>query len=354
MATFKVEALKLSKIYPHPNADRLELGQVEGMLFQFVIPKDVYKVGETIIYFPVDSLLSQDFVQQQNIANHLAGKDKNRVKTCTLRKEISQGYVTSVKSVLEHLKTDTIPEDLTSVLNVVKYEPPEVMTHTGRLVRLPEHVYYYDIEGCDRYPNILALLLDRKVVITEKLEGSNFGTSINPGGKVSVNQHAYAIENIPDKEEHTFWKIARQEGIIDMVTTLHNLFPNQTITIRGEALGPKIQSNYYNLSKYVVKVYDLEFDGHAVDYPKLPDILVKANILENWKRLFVPVIAENIVLKEWLGDKTIQQASNGKSALIDKLREGIVIKPMIEEFIHGFGRLFLKQRDPIYLDKTGN
>jgi hypothetical protein len=38
----------------------------------------------------------------------------------------------------------------------------------------------------------------------------------------------------------------------------------------------------------------------------------------------------------------------------NKIREGIVIKPMEEEFIHGFGRLFLKQRDPIYLDKTGN
>jgi RNA ligase (TIGR02306 family) len=377
MATFKVESKRLSKVYPHPNADRLELGQVEGMLFQFVIPKDVYKVGETIIYFPVDSLLQQDFIQQQNIANHLAGKDHNRVKTCTLRKELSQGYVASVKSVLEYLKADTLPEDLTAALHVEKYEPPEIMTHTGNLVRLPEHVYYYDIEGCDRYPDILALLMDRKVVITEKLEGSNFGTSINPEGKVSVNQHKYAIENIPDKEEHTFWKVARQECIIDMAQALHFLYPNQTVTIRGEVLGPKIQGNYYNLTKHTVRVYDVEIDGRAVDYPKINDVVVRAgqindledahgnvSVVKNWNRLFVPIIAENVVLREWLGDRTIQQASNGKSALIEqnpghvfipnKIREGIVIKPMEEEFIHGFGRLFLKQRDPIYLDKTGN
>jgi len=354
MATFKVEALKLSKVYKHPNADRLELGQVEGMSFQFCIPKDVYTVGETVVYFPIDSILPQEFIKQQNIANFLAGKDKNRVKTVALRKEISQGYVAPLKSVLDYLKVETLPDDITSAMGVVKYEPPEVMTSTANLVRLPEHVYMYDIEGCDRFPDILNRLLDKRVVITEKLEGSNFGTSINPEGIVVVNQRQYAIENIPDKEEHTFWKIARQEGIVDMITTLHRLYPNQTVTIRGEALGPKIQGNYYGFSKYTVRVYELEIDGKAVAYKDLNDVLLKANLVEGWKRLFVPILAENIILRDWLGTKTIQEASNGTSLLIDKLREGIVIKPMEEEYVDGFGRLFLKQRDPIYLDKTGN
>jgi RNA ligase (TIGR02306 family) len=354
MSTFKVEVKKLSKVYVHPNADRLELGQVEGMTFQFVIPKEVYKEDDEVVYFPIDSLLPQDFIEQQGIANHLSGKSKNRVKTRTLRGEVSQGYVASVKSVLQYLKTDTLPEDLTVSLNVTKYEPPEIMMQTGNLVRLPEHVYYYDIEGCDRFPNIVEMLMDKLVVITEKVEGSNHGTSINPENVISVNQHSYAIENLPDKEEHTFWKIARQENTIEMAQKIHELYPDKTVCIRGEAIGPSIQGNYYGLSKHALKVYDLEIDGKAIDFPNLEEVLTKAGVYENWKRLFVPIIASNITLREWLNGRTIQVASSGKSMLIDKLREGIVIKPFKEEFIHRFGRLFLKQRDPIYLAGTDN
>ena len=68
----------------------------------------------------------------------------------------------------------------------------------------------------------------------------------------------------------------------------------------------------------------------------------------------VPILCESITLREWLGDKTVQEASNGKSILIDKLREGIVIKPVDEERVDGFGRLFIKQRSADYLANTEN
>jgi hypothetical protein len=35
MSTFKVEVKKISKVYAHSNADKLELAQVEDMLYQF-------------------------------------------------------------------------------------------------------------------------------------------------------------------------------------------------------------------------------------------------------------------------------------------------------------------------------
>jgi RNA ligase (TIGR02306 family) len=351
MSTFAVELKRISKVYPHPNADRLELGQVEGMTFQFVIPKTAYKPGDEVVYFPVDSLLLQELVQQQNIANFLAGKDKNRIKTVRLRGEISQGYVASVTSIKEFLKVDTLPADLTIALGVTKYEPPEIMTQVGNLVRLPEQVYVYDIEGCDRFPEIVEKLMDEKVVITEKLEGSNMATTINIDKKISICQHKYAIENIPDKEEHTFWKISRQEGLIDAVTLLqNNYFPGCAVTIRSEALGPSIQGNYYNFKNHTTRIFDIEVNRKAIEFTDLEVLLDKIGLRDK----FVPVIACNITLREWLNGRTLQQASNGKSTLIDKIREGIVIKPMREQFIMGFGRLFLKQRDPVYLDKTGN
>lgn len=349
MSTFAVEFKKISKVYSHNNADKLELGQVEGMTYQFVIPKGAYKTGDFCIYFPIDSVLPQELIQQQNISNFMAGKNKNRIKTARLRGEISQGYVASVSSIKAYLKIDALPEDLTTVLGVTKYEPPEIMTHTGNLVHLPEQVYVYDIEGCDRFPDVVEKLMDEKVFITEKLEGSNMATAINLNGDIYVCQHNYAIENLPDHKEHTFWQIARNEGLINAVQLLqNNYYPNCAITIRSEALG-SIQGNYYNFKKHTTRIFDIEVNRKAIEFDELEILLEKIGL----KDKFVPIIACNVTLREWLNGRTVQQASNGKSTLVDKFREGIVIKPMKERFIPGFGRLFIKQRDPLYLDKTG-
>jgi RNA ligase (TIGR02306 family) len=352
MSTFAVELRKISKVYPHSNADKLELGQVEGMLFQFCIQKGLYKVGDEVVYFPVDSVLPQELIQQQGIANFMKGKNKNRVKTVTLRGEISQGYVAPVSSIKQFLNVEAwLPIDLTTALGVTKYEALDIKTNTGNLVAPPEQVYFYDIEGCDRFPDIAEKLMDEKVVISEKLEGSNMATAIDTEKKIYVCQHKYAIENLPDHDEHHFWRIARNEGLIDAVELLqNNYFPGCAITIRSEALGPGIQGNYYNFKKHTTRIFDIEVNRKAIEFAELEVLLDKIGL----RSLLVPIIACNMTLREFLNGRTIQKASNGKSMLVDRTREGIVIKPMKEQYEIGFGRLFLKQPDPIYLDKTDN
>jgi RNA ligase (TIGR02306 family) len=350
MSFFSVQLKKLSKVYPHPNADKLELGQVEGLLYQFCIPKGTYKNGDEVVYFPVDSVLSQEFISQQNIANFLGGAERNRVKTCTLRGEISQGYVAPVDSVKSYLKIDTLPEDLTAALGVIKYEAPEIMTPNGKLIQLPEHVYKYDIESCDNYPDIVEKLMDMMVVITEKLEGTNMAVSVNEAAVVSVCQHGNAIELIDDQtKENTYWKTAKKDGLITLAQQLQSIFfKGMTVTVRAEMIGPGIQGNYYQLKEHTSRIFDIDVNGKPLSYPVMKD-----SVKTTTGSAIVPEIAYNVKLMDWLAGRTIQQASNGKSLLVNRLREGVVIKPMEEVYEIGFGRLFLKQRDPIYLDKTG-
>lgn len=368
MSTFRVEHKKISKIYPHSNADRLELAQVEELTYQFAVPKGTYTVGDSVIYFPIDSLLPQDFIVQQGIANFLSGKEKNRVRTVKLREAISQGYVASVSEVLKYLKTDTLPEDLTAAMGVVKYEPPEIKISAGNLVRLPEHVSVYDIEGCDNYPHIVEMLMDIPCVITEKMEGSNAWATMDSDKKISVGQRNYSIENLPEGPEHSFWTVMRRDSIIGALDRLSEIYGGSPVTIRSEMVGPGIQGNYYRLKQLMCFVYDIEVATKYVPYTDLESLLTEIGLAEK----FVPVLAKGITFREWLAGRTIQQAANGVSvwnpnkeslALYDikkdqmgvcKIREGIVIKPMVEQNIVGFGRLFLKQRDPVYLDKTGN
>lgn len=350
MSIFAVELKKISKIYPHTNADKLELGQVEGMTYQFAVQKGLYKVGGEVVYFPIDSVLPQELIQQQNIANFMAGKDKNRIKTCRLRGELSQGYVAPVESIKQFLKVGSLPEDLTSALGVIKYEAPEIMTQTGKLVDPPELIYYYDIESCDRFPVIAEKLMDQKVVITEKLEGSNMSVAVDTDKKIHVCMHNKSIENVPGLDESTFWQIAKNENIVEAIKFIQtDLFPNSFITIRSELLGPGVQGNYYRLQKHTTRIFDIDVNGTPLDFEPLMAILIKTGLNDK----FVPIIAQDITLRDWLNGRTLQLASNGKSMLVDRIREGIVIKPMVEHYEIGFGRLFLKQRDPIYLDKTG-
>ena len=88
------------------------------------------------------------------------------------------------------------------------------------------------------------------------------------------------------------------------------------------------------------------------------DILIDKKYLDglDWLKIYatlnletVPVLAKDILLINWLQKFSLKDASNGFSILIDKqLREGIVIKPIIEETIED-QRLILKQRSPEYL-----
>jgi hypothetical protein len=78
----------------------------------------------------------------------------------------------------------------------------------------------------------------------------------------------------------------------------------------------------------------------------------------------VPIMMQGRKLEHYLGNyhgtflplnntEKLQNLSNGRSIINpDKLREGIVIKPMVEMCdVDLKGRLFLKQRSPEYLSK---
>lgn len=368
MSSFNVSLETIEKIWDHPNADKIQLAKVTGKLLQFVIKKNEFFEKENVIFFPIDSVLPDSLVNFFGISNFLSGKNKNRIRTATIRGEISQGYVAPVAEVLKYLKTDTLPEDLTAAMGVMKYEPPEIKISAGNLVRRPEHVPVYDIEGCDNYPHIVDMLMDIPCVVTEKMEGSNAWATMDSDKKISVGQKNYAIENLVEGPEHSFWTVMRRDGVIGALDRLSEIYGGSPVTIRSEMVGPGIQGNYYRLKQLMCFVYDIQVATKYVSYTDLEPLLSEIGLTDK----FVPVLAKGITLREWLAGRSIQQAANGVSAwnptkenlaLYDikkdqmgvcKIREGIVIKPMVEQDIVGFGRLFLKQRDPVYLDKTGN
>ena len=356
MSTFTVTVAELSKVYPHPNAEKLELAQVDGMTYQFCVTKDKYKVGEKVVYFPIDSILPEELITFFGIKNFLAGKDKNRLKTVRLRDQISQGFICHLSDLADFIDQDSpIGKDVKDILHFTKYEAPEVLSNTGNLVRHPDGVSTFDIEGGDRFPVAVERLRVQIVAVAEKMEGTNHYTTITEDGKILVGQKNYQIQQLEGKQ-NTYWKAALDNNHPEILKFLKELYPQaKQITIRSEMCGPGIQKNIYGFTHTKLFAFAILIDDVYVNQNDLEALFIKLSLN------YAPYISKDKTLGELLEGKTLQEYSHGES-LFDTtkscakgFREGIVITPMTEQYepsIPG-GRLIIKQRDPVYLDITG-
>lgn len=355
MSKFCVEVKTITEVINHPNADKLIIYKVNDLGYQFISSMH-YKVGDQVVYFPVDSLLTEPLIELFNLGTLLAGKDNDRVKTVRLRGSVSQGFIGDVVRIGEHLGVppSQLPlMDLTEALGIIKWEPPPIPCQNGILKKLPPGLSMYDIEGCDNYPAVVQKLIEdeTKVLVTEKLEGQNFSVTVNKEGQEWVSQRRATIIEKDEGGMHDMWEVARREHILDLAKEILKTLDAEDVTLYGEHCGPGVQGNYYKLKERTVWYFDMKVNGQWMDAKGFLDILTVHGAGDK----IVPILAQDIPLKEFLGEKTMQEASNGKSAIHkERLREGIVIRPMFESQDPSIGRLIIKQRDPIYLDKTGN
>ncbi|MEQ8673932.1 MAG: RNA ligase (ATP) [Aggregatilineales bacterium] len=359
MSLFAVTIETIGTIQEHTNADRLEMATLTGKDYEFVVGKGQFQMGDKVVYFPIDSLLPEWITDALNLTGKLSGTDKNRVKTIKLRGNISQGIVASTESFTGRVPTMAdaqIGADVTEMLGVEKYDPPPINILHGTLLPLPPFVSKYDIESAQNYVELTQSLMDQPVYITEKLEGSHWSIAWRADAEadedaVMVSQRNYRIESI-DGKEHVWHKIAHEGNYPDK---LHEIVAYwqaktgenpQTITLRGEALGPGVQHNYYKLDDHSVHLFEAEINGvplAAQDFLQLAE----AHQLPT-----VPLLSIDVTLRDWLNGATLKQASDGRSKIADKAREGIVIKPLTEQRDAKLGRLVLKQRSPDYLAKS--
>jgi RNA ligase (TIGR02306 family) len=359
MAFFGVTKEIIASTFPIENADAIEGATLEGSTFEFVVKKGQLKPGDIVLYFPLDSLLPEWVLEKLGLVGRLSGKQKNRVKTVRLRGQISQGLVAEL-DLLEgmqplegDLDKETESQLITEFLGVEKYEQPPIPCTNARLVALPTGLSAYDIEGADRYVEVAQAIMPQHVEITEKIEGQNFSVTYSAlNQKIYVNQRNFSIQPI-EGEVHEFWKVADKKGLINFVeTTLKTSYPGKSITVYGEFIGPRVQSNIYQLKDFDVKLYDIKVEQEWLT-PDIRQPLIEQHF--GSMDIHVPILANNVVLEQWLAGKSLVEVSHGASQLREQTtREGIVIKPMTESRHEKVGRLVLKQRDPIYLSKTNN
>lgn len=99
--------VKLEILKTHPKADRLEI--VDVFANSIIVGKGSYKVGDLVVYFPVESQIALDFLSAKNLLDkaELNADEKTkgffgkhgRVRAINLRDMPSQGFVLPIEEV---------------------------------------------------------------------------------------------------------------------------------------------------------------------------------------------------------------------------------------------------------------
>ncbi len=385
MSTHRVEVVKIDEIVPHGNADRLELAKIMG--WQVVIGKGNFQAGQHAAYIPVDSILPNSLEMRLFPPGSKITLKKGRVRSIKIRGQMSQGMIIPLDDVLQELhatgKVDDLEindtgsndvffvgQDLAGPLGVTKYEPPEPEFGGGNGTRAkmasknqinPNFKKYTDIENIKWYTNVFQE--GEAVYISEKMHGTSarygyaprhyegFTGAIKQAAMsflakfriVKTQQFVFGSRNVQlhtgsNKswyKEDVYSKILAQEDIKNKLQDGECVY--------GEIVGHNIQKNYsYGCKEgeHRFFVYDVMVDGKWLDFPAFERFCSQRGFTPVPK-LYVGPWSQEVHMKYRDGDSTV----GGQ-----KIREGIVIKPVVDD-VSICGRKVLKSiSDAYYLE----
>ena len=347
MSEVNILAVKIDAVYPHPNADKLDIIIIGA--YQTCDAKGKHQMGDIVAHFPPDILIPLKIATELGITNYLkdaiypgeAEKTKCRVGAIRLRGVASFGFVLPVQA--------EVGADLTERFHGVKYEPPEHAWFNGGDNAKGDVRFhtYTDIQNYrnPRYHN--ALLEGIPVRLTEKCHGSNSRVGIIDG-KYMCGSHNCAKKETIDGEptRSIYWK-PLTDNMKDMLRCISA--DEQNVIAFGEIYGSKVQFMDYGV---------FGSDGYA-----LFDISVNGQYL-NWEevvyyatRFCVPLVP--LLYKGPFNHELVNHLVDGQTIIGDLVhmrskftgREGVVITPLTESFSDVLGgRLILKAISVDYLE----
>ena len=313
---------KIKDIIPIEGADMIELGIVDG--WQVVVAKNEgHKVGDLIVYCEIDSFLpikeEFEFLRKSSYKK-MGDQEGFRLRTIRLKGKISQGLILpySVIPITQFATATELPEgmDVSDMLGIVKYEPPIPAELSGKAKGLfPSFLRKTDEE---RVQNLgedyskLRFMSNHLFYVTEKLDGSSATFYFRNGEFGVCSRNLELIET----EDNTFWKVARELKIEELLGTL-----DENICLQGELIGEGIQGNPYKIKGQTVKF----FNAFNIDSQSRLTMRQFVELLEKLGLDYVPFLAMDFQFPNSIEDMLVY--AEGKSALnYNAEREGVVVR----------------------------
>lgn len=363
MSKLVVEGVRIEDVLTHPNADALDLIKPEGKDFLPVVQKGRYAPGDFAIYVGEGAVLSEELLKETRFWDEekdkgmLAGALGNRVKPVKLRGHVSQGILINPAAVaeIEH------GADYAEALGIVKYEVPIPAHLAGEVDSLGVNFTYTDIENIKNWPDVF--VPGEVVVAHEKLHGTCLVFSLRFNDETEAYDFVVSSKGqagkgfaIRESESNYYWRVAKKYGIHHELRGLlvwfnvngHDL---EEVTLFGEGLGVQDLKYGSTNTDAEARFFDIRFtpkDGEPtyVDSDPLSWFLSQMG-LPRVPRLYTgPFDIE-----------TITEAASGRETLTGKethVREGAVVRPILERRHPSLGRVILKVISPDYLTRKGD
>ncbi|GGJ31565.1 RNA ligase (ATP) [Deinococcus roseus] len=336
-------AKHLVSIKPHSNADSLEIAKVGAN--QLVVKKGEMRDGDEVVFIPKDSLLPEVLQAAFPYAR------EGRVRSVQLRGEISMGIALSLQDVSNFFGEDIqdllnlaeLGEDVSSLLQIEKYEPQIPYHMQGEVDPVPIHVYYSH-HDCNQYGTYRDELdFSERVVVTEKLHGSQGiflftradAARADSEWEIRVSSKGMLRKGLVLKpsEGNVYWQALKNSGLAEKVQTL----PGNSIQIFTEVIP--VQKGYnYGQNRVTLRVFEVRVDGVILPYD--------APELTPFRELWVPVVYDGK-----FGKADLYALSKGKELVSGQalhIREGVVVRPHLDRKAEDGEWLKLKVINPAY------
>jgi RNA ligase (TIGR02306 family) len=376
-----VPIVALQNVRQHPNADKLELCDVLG--YPLVIVKGQFKTGDIGVYFPAGTIIPFKWSEKFGVSKYLRGAKHNRVGQVALRGEPSFGLFVPIPEGL----TANVGDNVAEFFNAQKYIPPMKSTD-GDAEKYDENIdpyvkRYTDIENGRIFVDVFEP--GEEVVVTEKIHGTNckvgfiwdkeFDMYVAVASSMEIRRKrpqkttlpknivekiarkicynynkpktalqrfakhfcgdVYVNAEIDDKEflQNRYWFPHSIKAVQRMLKGLREIYEDPTsILLYGEVYGSGIYFAYDRPNSLGFRLFDISINGRYLNWNDFV-LYTKLFKVPTVPVLYVgPYKPELIQLAE--GNTSIEGAKN--------IKEGIVIKPVIERQNDKTGRTILK------------
>jgi RNA ligase (TIGR02306 family) len=313
----------IAEVSPIEGADAIEKVRVDG--WWCVTKKNEFRVGDSCLYFEVDSLLpcieQFKFLEGRGRSKMIhEGRDIEgyRLRTVKLKGQISQGLCLPLSMFDDALLLEaSTGQDLASIIGVIKYEPP-VPAGLGGEVKgaFPAFVNKTDEERLQNLPDVIQMHQHEFFTVTEKLDGTS-ATFYKHNGCFGVCGRNWEYKDTP---ANVYWRVAK-------AMNLESKLPDY-MAIQCEIIGEGIQGNPYKLKGHQAKCFYV----FATDTGEYLSSAMAIEFCQMHNFDMVPVISKDFCLGMGLGTAPVTiddilTMANRKSVLNPNTNaEGLVFR----------------------------
>lgn len=320
MSTHAVNVVQVQSVLPHPAADRLEMVPVGG--YTCLVQAGQFKPGDLAVFIEPDYVVpdTQEF----------SFVKRRRIGAVRLRGVWSEGLLIPAPPGAK------LGDDVMERLGITRYEPapnsrvqtggtPEhLMPQTDYIKRVPK----YDLENLKKYTSVFQP--GERVYVTEKLHGTN-ARYVFHDGRMYVGSRTQWWR---PEAANVYWKALAQNPWVEEFC-----IDNPDTVLWGEVYGD-VQDMKYGAApgEYRFGVFDIWKDGKFL--PLSRSFAGDCDGLQ-----FVPMVAA----MEFDMDKLLALAE--EDSYHGGVREGLVIKPVVERIDPTIGRVAAKLVSRRYLSR---